>query len=58
MSLPTPLRLLVVCTGNRARSQMGEGWLRALGGERVQVASAGDGAEGSGRRRRSTRSTL
>ena len=36
-----PLRLLVVCTGNRARSQMAHGWFRHLGGERVAVDSAG-----------------
>lgn len=36
-----PLRILVVCTGNRARSQMAQGWLRSIGGERVRVRSAG-----------------
>ena len=36
-----PLRLLVVCIGNRARSQMAHGWFRHLGGERVAVDSAG-----------------
>ena len=34
-------RLLVICTGNRARSQMAHGWLEHLGGDRVTVASAG-----------------
>ncbi len=38
---PTPFRILVICTGNRARSQMAHGWLRQLGGHAVQVASAG-----------------
>lgn len=33
--------MLVICTGNRARSQMAHGWLRHLGGERVAVSSAG-----------------
>ena len=35
------LRILVVCTGNRARSQMVQGWLGHLGGQRVHVDSAG-----------------
>ena len=34
-------RILVICTGNRARSQMAHGWLNHLGGERVAVDSAG-----------------
>ncbi len=34
-------RVLFVCTGNRARSQMAEGLLRALAGDRYQVHSAG-----------------
>lgn len=34
-------RVLVICTGNRARSQMAEGWLRHFGGTRVSVDSAG-----------------
>ena len=36
-----PFRILVVCTGNRARSQMAHGWMRHLGGSRVRVRSAG-----------------
>ena len=36
-----PFRMLVICTGNRARSQMAQGWLRHLGGTRVEVDSAG-----------------
>jgi len=36
-----PRRVLVLCTGNSCRSQMAEGWIRQLLGERWQVASAG-----------------
>ena len=41
-----PFRILVICTGNRARSQMAHGWLRHLGGERVAVESAGTAPKG------------
>ena len=34
-------RVLFVCTHNSARSQMAEGWLRALAGARYEVESAG-----------------
>src|SRR5512138_1971100 len=38
--MPKP-RVLVLCTGNSCRSQMGEGWLRHDLGDRVDVVSAG-----------------
>jgi arsenate reductase len=33
--------ILFLCTGNSCRSQMAEGFARALGGEKVEVYSAG-----------------
>jgi arsenate reductase (thioredoxin) len=34
-------RVLFLCTGNACRSQMAEGWLRHLAGDRFEVTSAG-----------------
>ncbi len=39
-------RILVICTGNRARSQMAEGWLRHLGKDTLEVRSAGTEPKG------------
>jgi len=38
--MTTP-RVLILCTGNSRRSQMGEGWVRHAFGDRVEVRSAG-----------------
>ena len=42
----TTVKLLFLCTGNSCRSQMAEGWARALGGDWLQVDSAGIEAHG------------
>jgi arsenate reductase len=44
--VPEPIRVLFLCTGNSCRSQMAEGWLRALGGAAFEAQSAGIEAHG------------
>jgi len=44
--LRVSIHLLFLCTGNACRSQMAEGWARALGGDRVAARSAGIEAHG------------
>jgi arsenate reductase len=39
--IPTPSGILFLCVANSSRSQMAEGWARALLGDRVRVQSAG-----------------
>jgi len=44
--MPKPTRILFVCTGNSARSQMAEAWAKYYGGERVVADSAGTQSQG------------
>lgn len=49
MARPSPIRVLFLCTGNSCRSQMAEGWARALLGDRVEAHSAGTRPQGLNR---------
>lgn len=40
------LRVIFLCTGNSCRSQMAEGWARALTGDDIEIKSAGIEAHG------------
>jgi len=46
MNVKKKKRVLFLCTGNACRSQMAEGWLKHLGGDRFEVFSAGIEAHG------------
>lgn len=46
MNVNDPRRVLVLCTANRCRSQMAEGWLRHFGGRDIEVFSAGTVPQG------------
>lgn len=44
--MPERERILFLCTGNACRSQMAEGWLRHLAGDRYESLSAGTAPAG------------
>ena len=44
--MPEPVNILFLCTGNSCRSQIAEGWARRIGGDAVDVQSAGIEAHG------------
>lgn len=39
--MPSPIKVMFVCTGNSARSQMAEGFARHFGQRRIEAYSAG-----------------
>lgn len=39
--MQSKIKVLMLCTGNSCRSQMAEGWVRALKGDQIEVYSAG-----------------
>ena len=45
--MPDSLNILFLCTGHSCRSQIAEGWARHVGGDHVEVESAG--IEGHGK---------
>jgi arsenate reductase len=44
--MPAKIKILFLCTGNACRSQMAEGWARALQGDAIEPLSAGLEAHG------------
>ncbi|MCB1151317.1 arsenate reductase ArsC [bacterium] len=46
MPIASPPTVLFLCTGNSCRSQMAEGWARALHGDRLRALSAGTETHG------------
>ncbi len=48
--MPTKLKILFLCTGNSCRSQMAEGWARALKSDVIEPYSAGVEVHGMNKR--------
>jgi arsenate reductase len=49
VAAPERIKVLFLCTGNSCRSQMAEGWARALRAETVEAYSAGTNPHGMNR---------